>query len=211
VGFARHKKRTGRKRQVLVDPLGLILPVGVQRTGRAVVVTAAGLDDRLGLRALWQGYFAPGVQRLRTLWVEGGYRAEWRHEWVGGLKQTHKIDWEVVAKEGKGFQVLPRRWVGEQTLAWLRGREDDRLLLLLEEQQTKLHSAMLAPLRLTRRETEVLFWVMQGKTNQEIALILALSPLTVRLHLEHIYRKLGVETRTAAVMQALETLGLLGR
>lgn len=91
----------------------------------------------------------------------------------------------------------------------LRGMEDDRLLLLLEEQQTELHPAMLAPLGLTRRQTEVLFWLMQGKTNQEIAMILALSPLTVRLHLEHIYRKLGVGTRTAAIRQALETLGLL--
>jgi putative transposase len=82
-------------------------------------VTAAGIDDRVGLVALWQGYVAQGVKRLRKLWVDGGYRAAWLHEWVGGLKQTHKIDLEVVEKEEKGFHVLPRRWVVERTFAWL--------------------------------------------------------------------------------------------
>lgn len=90
-------------------------------------------------------------------------------------------------------------------------QEGDQYLLLLEEQQTTFSIASLAPLGLTHRETEVLFWVMQGKTNQEIATILACSPLTVRTHLERIYHKLGVETRTAATMRALETLGLLRR
>ena len=53
-----------------------------------------------------------------------------------------------------------------------------------------------------------MFWVAQGKTNPEIATILGLSPLTVRTHLEHIYQKLGVETRLAATVRAQETLGL---
>jgi len=35
------------------------------------------------------------------------------------LKQTHKIDLEVVERKGQGFQVLPRRWVVERTFAWL--------------------------------------------------------------------------------------------
>jgi len=69
----------------------------------------------------------------------------------------------------------------------------------------------LEPLGLTRRETEVLYWVMQGKTNPEIASILSLSALTIRTHLERVYQKLEVETRTAAAMQALEKLGFLQR
>jgi DNA-binding CsgD family transcriptional regulator len=52
---------------------------------------------------------------------------------------------------------------------------------------------------LTAREHEVLEWVASGKTNQEIAELLVLSPHTVRTHLEHIYDKLGVHSRTAAV------------
>lgn len=52
--------------------------------------------------------------------------------------------------------------------------------------------------RLTPREQQVLEWVAEGKTNAEIAQILVAAPGTVRKHLEHIYAKLGVHTRTAA-------------
>ena len=56
-----------------------------------------------------------------------------------------------------------------------------------------------ADLALTRREREILAWVEAGKTNAEIAQTLWISPLTVRKHLENVYEKLGVRTRTAAV------------
>lgn len=59
---------------------------------------------------------------------------------------------------------------------------------------------------LTRREVEVLEWVARGKTNSEIGLILSISPRTASKHLEHIYTKLGVESRTAAVVQFLEMI-----
>ncbi len=52
--------------------------------------------------------------------------------------------------------------------------------------------------QLTPRETDVLGWVAKGKTNRDIAEILGMSPRTVNKHLEHIYVKLGVETRAAA-------------
>ncbi|MCC5839782.1 MAG: helix-turn-helix transcriptional regulator [Opitutales bacterium] len=52
--------------------------------------------------------------------------------------------------------------------------------------------------RLTPREREVLHWVREGKTNEEIALILACKVTSVKTHLKHIFRKLGVDNRTAA-------------
>jgi DNA-binding CsgD family transcriptional regulator len=55
---------------------------------------------------------------------------------------------------------------------------------------------------LTPREREVLRWLAAGKTDRDIAAILAVSPRTVQKHLERSYQKLGVETRTAAVMRA---------
>jgi len=65
----------------------------------------------------------------------------------------------------------------------------------------------LAPLsgryQLTGREIEVLHWVACGKTNRDIGDILGLSPRTVNKHLEHVYVKLGVETRTAAATLAI--------
>ncbi len=51
---------------------------------------------------------------------------------------------------------------------------------------------------LTYREEDVLYWVSQGKTNAETAKILKIAPGTVKVHLERIYQKLGVENRTAA-------------
>jgi DNA-binding CsgD family transcriptional regulator len=57
---------------------------------------------------------------------------------------------------------------------------------------------------LTAREREVLDWVAAGKTNRDVAAILGASPRTVEKHLERIYEKLGVETRTAAVMRAIK-------
>lgn len=54
---------------------------------------------------------------------------------------------------------------------------------------------------LTPREREVLGWVAAGKTNTQIAAILGTMPRTVAKHLERIYEKLGVETRTAAAMR----------
>jgi DNA-binding CsgD family transcriptional regulator len=62
-------------------------------------------------------------------------------------------------------------------------------------------SVQFAALSLTPREREVLDWVAAGKTNRDIATILGASPRTVEKHLERIYEKLGVETRTAAVMR----------
>ncbi len=54
---------------------------------------------------------------------------------------------------------------------------------------------------LTRRERDVLVLVADGKTNLQIADRLSLSPRTVQKHLEHVYDKLGVRTRTAAAMK----------
>jgi DNA-binding CsgD family transcriptional regulator len=56
---------------------------------------------------------------------------------------------------------------------------------------------------LTRRESQVLTWVRRGKTNREISILLSISPRTVQKHLEHIFQKLGVETRTAAAATGL--------
>ena len=61
-----------------------------------------------------------------------------------------------------------------------------------------------AALPVTAREREVLTWLAAGKTDREIGDILGMSPRTVQKHLQHIYEKLGVETRTAAVMRALQ-------
>lgn len=67
-------------------------------------------------------------------------------------------------------------------------------------------STPLEQLGLTPREAEVLLWVAQGKSNSDIAIILRMAEATVKTHLGHVFEKLGVESRTAATLRAVEIL-----
>jgi len=64
-------------------------------------------------------------------------------------------------------------------------------------------------LGLTPRASETLLWLSQGKTNSDIATILGITESTVKKHVQEIFEKLGVETRGAATVRALEVLSLL--
>jgi DNA-binding CsgD family transcriptional regulator len=70
----------------------------------------------------------------------------------------------------------------------------------------KPDSGPLRSLGLTARETEVLTWIAQGKTNYEIGVILNAGTRTICKHVEHILVKLNVENRTGAAAIALATL-----
>jgi DNA-binding CsgD family transcriptional regulator len=86
----------------------------------------------------------------------------------------------------------------------------EQVYLLLEETQLERYSPKsLEILGLTKRETEVLFWVAKDQCTKKIAKNLGISDRTVKKHLEHIYEKLGVQTRTGAVMYVLEKSGIL--
>jgi DNA-binding CsgD family transcriptional regulator len=80
------------------------------------------------------------------------------------------------------------------------------VILLLSETATHVEPAALMRLGLSSREAEVLAWAASGKTTPVIAGLLHISPRTVQTHLERVYRKLGVETRTAAAGRALEAM-----
>ena len=67
-------------------------------------------------------------------------------------------------------------------------------------------SAPLAKLGLTPRAAEALLWLAQGKTNSDIATILGITESTVKKHVQEMFEKLGVETRGAATVRALEVL-----
>lgn len=82
---------------------------------------------------------------------------------------------QYLGRAGLGESMLVLRTVAESTT------------------QQRLRDAALTP-----REAEVLAWLAKGKTNRDIADILGMSPRTVNKHLEHIFEKLGVETRAAA-------------
>jgi DNA-binding NarL/FixJ family response regulator len=95
-----------------------------------------------------------------------------------------------------GGRALRVRYLGPVGLG-------ERMLLLQlrgagpEPAASRVSAALLTP-----RETEVLSWIAKGKTNRDVGEILGMSPRTVNKHLEHVFEKLGVETRAAAAALA---------
>src|SRR5690606_26298973 len=88
--------------------------------------------------------------------------------------------------------------------------EDQWIILLHEESDTAQIEALMANFGLTLREAEVLYWASKGKTNRDIGDIIGASPRTVNKHMEHVFAKLGVETRTAAASMATSRLRIAG-
>jgi DNA-binding CsgD family transcriptional regulator len=100
------------------------------------------------------------------------------------------------------------RATAQLVIRLMREPTDAHYTLILEV-QSRSPLAALTTLGLSQRETEVLGWLMQGKDNKSIATQMAVGASTIRKHLESIYRKLNVQSRTEAVAQALRQLGRL--
>lgn len=109
---------------------------------------------------------------------------------VGGGVPTQASEYVV---EGEGRRLVARYISGDRT-------SEGDLVLLCETRD--VGGADLAALGLSPREAEVLGLVARGKTDAQIAEALVVSPRTVHKHLEHVYEKLGVQTRTAAISRA---------
>ena len=82
----------------------------------------------------------------------------------------------------------------------------DWLLIMREVSEESVIEAIALSFKLTPREAEVLYWVVKGKINRDIGDIVGSSPMTVKKHLEHVFAKLGVETRTAAAGMAMSRI-----
>ena len=126
--------------------------------------------------------------------------AEWL-EWAFGAGETARSAaqaWLSAARESGEASVafgahgrLLARHIGQGGLG-------ESMLLLAQTPSDNAALQRLREVALTPRETEVLSWLAKGKTNRDIADILGMSPRTVNKHLEHVFEKLGVETRSAA-------------
>ena len=82
----------------------------------------------------------------------------------------------------------------------------DWLIIMQEVSDESVIEAMGLCFKLTPKEAEVLYWVVKGKINRDIGDILGSSPMTVKKHLERVFAKLGVETRTAAAGMAMSRI-----
>lgn len=97
------------------------------------------------------------------------------------------------------------------TIRLVIDRPGGQYLLLLAEEQLLSWLTVLEFLGLSRREAEILACIIQGQDNKAIAVKLDIKIDTVRKHLENIYRKLNVQSRTEAIALALEKAGCLPR
>jgi DNA-binding CsgD family transcriptional regulator len=142
---------------------------------------AAKLSDFIGSRALVRTTFYSDLMRPI------------------GVKDELKVFLRPVRPRVAGFSLVGRGFT-----------ERDRLVLdLLAPHLVRARERILVgglirvdDVELTEREWEILAWVARGKTNKEIAWILLIAPDTTRKHLENVFRKLGVHTRTGAVARA---------
>lgn len=180
--------------------LALLLAGADAEGGGVAILAADGRRLRVATaRArdwLQQFFGAPpggGSQLRGTLrrWVEHEIAELGRRDTVPAARTPL-----VVARDGRSITV---RLVGGP----------GRYLLLMREHGTALPPRALEAAGLSRREAEVLSHVAQGLTNEGVGSLLGISQRTVQKHLERIFDKLGVETRTAAVARALGLAGYL--
>jgi DNA-binding CsgD family transcriptional regulator len=133
-------------------------------------------------------------------------------QWIGitslGMLPVKISDWLNHSDHAAAGLTHPAlTWISEAGEICLRAvptNHEERWLLVLTLVNGREPSATLADnFGLSKREVEVSRWICHGKTNAEIGAILGISPRTVHKHVEHILRKLGVETRMAAALRLL--------
>jgi CheY-like chemotaxis protein/DNA-binding CsgD family transcriptional regulator len=114
----------------------------------------------------------------------------------------------IALESGSESMVLTVQRTGRKfTAQWVPCQDGREYLLLLQESSGDWDlDSVKSSLGLTPKEAEILMWIARGKTNREVGEILGSSPRTVNKHLEHIFEKLSVVTRAAAVAVALERM-----
>jgi DNA-binding NarL/FixJ family response regulator len=130
-------------------------------------------------------------------WLEAAFGPDGTHTTRAWLQSAH--DRTEVGTSMPDNSTLIARHIGQS------GISESMLILHVEPAQTGT-TVRRPDVPLTPRETEVLSWIAKGKTNRDIAEILGMSHRTVNKHLEHIFEKLGVETRSAATAIAGQLL-----
>ncbi|MGO9607837.1 MAG: response regulator transcription factor [Candidatus Binataceae bacterium] len=117
-------------------------------------------------------------------------------DWLSQFQGTPAVNQEMIIE--RADRRLMVNLVAERSL----------IILILAEQSRPLSPESLRGLGLTTREAQVMNFVVQGKTNWEIAQILEMSRRTVDKHMEHILENLAAENRTTAIRIAMEHCGL---
>lgn len=135
------------------------------------------------------------------------------HEIIEELAGGNATPWSVLAESIKSWlgkdtnsNLLINAFTSPFNILYERKQDDLHLLRIVQEKIQKTPEDLKAKLPITKRESEVLYWVSYGKTSWETSQILEMSPRTVNKHLEQIFKKLGVDNRTSAAAIALRIL-----
>jgi ATP/maltotriose-dependent transcriptional regulator MalT len=180
---------------------GLVLArLGSRREAAQRAASAASLSHRTEVAGV-----VPWVAVLSRLHAGSPGVEEVALEAFGASIETGNVDAFVAAyRAAREVLILVARDEGtHRDLRLILSRANDAPLGRSADLHVPVADAATAP-GLSRREQDVVGLLMQGATNREIARALFLSEKTVKVHLRHIYSKLGVRSRTEAVVAALE-------
>ena len=144
---------------------------------------------------------APGAMRLLARFFADGAGATLPAALLACLARSH--NWGLDRSAIAHAHPFTLSQLGTRLTVHFVPDRDATGYLLMRCDRLTVGAGDLSGLPVTEREREVLALVAGGKTNGEIAAVLAISARTVQKHLEHIFQKLGVETRTAAAVSAL--------
>lgn len=168
---------------------------GLDATGRLMMAT-----DRRG-RFLWCTPMAEGaIGRVAPGWT--------RDDRALPEALRAPVERMLAAEPLPGSSIRLDQSYGALELVLIAQYRTNEMLIRLNELNPQADAMKLRDrLHLTQREAEVLLWVSYGKSSFLISDILEISPRTVNKHLERVFEKLGIETRSAAAAIAIRTIG----
>jgi DNA-binding NarL/FixJ family response regulator len=160
--------------------------IAVNAEGQIIWLTPAA--------ALWLADYTQQQSRVNPFGV-----GAWLPEQLLAWFKQWRLAFGNSAVEQQFYKLIP----GFNVAASACESPSEYMLMLQRENAQWTPEILREKLKLTFREAEILMWIARGKTNKEIGIILTTSPRTVNKHLEHIFEKLGVSTRAAAVAMVL--------
>lgn len=177
-------------------------------------LVAAGKADRLGLVLL--DLMMPGMDGLRGL---EAIRAKYPDVPVVIVSGFSSRDHVVAAVQAGAAGFIPKTVSGTAMVNALRlvlsGEKYLPSSTFFDDPSNQMTMPPAAPTRpagvpapfdkLSRREAEILVLLVEGRTNKEIAIVLDLQEITIKVHLRNVYRKIGAANRAQAVRIAMSS------
>lgn len=188
--------------RALLDSQPDVEVIGEADTGEAAVAMAAERTPDVVMMDLALGSGIDGVEAIRRI------RSD-RPEQPVLVFTTYDTDADVVrALDAGAIGYLLKDSAPQDIFGALRGAVTGRSVLSPPVASRVLDRMRRPDQALTAREAELLSLLAEGLTNKELGKRLFISEATVKTHLAHIYAKLGVDSRAAAVSIALRRDGI---